>query len=187
MRCGFLFMIKYEELYEILRKEKMNDSLQKIPTDFIKSFSELIHENKRTITRNGDFFAEELVRDKKQYENSMVLFKELILRRKKKLFNLVFIANETSVMKKDFENMLPFEKDLFDSLLSSVEQTDKLISVLLVNEASASLVSLLITDDIEPFVGMDGESVGPFKKGESVLLDRKVADILIGGQKAVTA
>src|SRR3989338_7581401 len=177
MRCGFLFMLKYEELYEILRKEKMNDSLQKIPTDFIKSFSELIHENKRNITSNGDFFAEELVRDKKQYENSMVLFKELILRRKKKLLNLVFIANETSVMKKDFENMLAFEKDLFDSLLSSVEQTDKLISTLLLNGyAENNEVALLITDDIEAFVGMNGDMVGPFKKGQSAVLSKDVAD-----------
>ena len=118
----------------------------------------------------------------------MVLFKELILRRKKKILNLVFLANETSVLKKDFENMLPFEKDLFDSLLSSVEQTDKLISMLLINEASGrNEVSLLITDDIETFVSMDGESVGPFKKGQSVLLDKRVADILISGQKAVSA
>ena len=180
-------MLKYEELYEILRKEKMNDSLQKIPLDFVKSFSELIYENKKTITSNGDFFSEEIVRDKKQYENSMVLFKELILRRKKKILNLVFLANETSVLKKDFENMLPFEKDLFDSLLSSVEQTDKLISMLLINEASGkNEISLLIMEDIESFVNMDGESVGPFKKGQSVLLDKIVADILIGGQKAVS-
>ena len=180
-------MLKYEELYEILRKEKTNDSLQKIAPDFIKSFSEFIHENKKTITRNGDFFAEEIMRDKKQYENSMVLFKELMLRRKKKLLNLVFLANETSVVKKDFENMLHFEKDLFDILLSSVEQTDKLISMLLLNTSNPNEVSLLILEDIEPFIGMEGESVGPFTKGQSVLLNKQIADILVGGQKAVTA
>ncbi|MEK6909435.1 MAG: hypothetical protein AABX23_05300 [Nanoarchaeota archaeon] len=180
-------MLKYEELYEILRKEKTNDSLQKISSDFIKDFSNLIHENKRNITSKGDFFAEDIIRDKKQYENSMILFKELMLRRKKKILNLVFIANETSVMKRDFENMFPFEKDLFDGLLSSIEQTDKLISMLLINESSVvNNTSLIITDDVESFVGMDGESIGPFKKGQSVLLDKITADVLIGGQKAVS-
>ena len=175
-------------MYEILRQEKLNDPLQKIPLDFIKRFSEFIHENKKIITRNGDFFAEELVRDKKQYENSMVLFKELMLRRKKKLLNLVFMANETSVIKKDFENMFPFEKDLFDGLLSSMEQNDKLISVLLLKEASnRDEVSLIITDDVESFVGMDGESIGPFEKGQYVLLEKQIADVLINGKKAVVA
>lgn len=179
-------MLKYEDLYEILRREKTSDSLQKLNTDFIKDFSAFIHEHKKTITRNGDFFAEEIIRDKKQYENSMVLFKELILRRKKKLLNMVFIANETSVMKKDFENMLPFEKDLFDNLLHSVEQTDKLVSMLLLNGyAEKNDVSVLITDDVESFVTMDGQSIGPFSKGQTVSVEKKIADILVGVQKAV--
>lgn len=179
-------MLKYEDLYELLRREKTNDTLQKMSLSFMRDFSEFIHQNKKAITNNGDFFAEELMRDKKQYENSMILFKELMLRRKRKLLNLVFIANETSVMKKDFENMLSFEKDLFDSLLHSIGQNDKLISMLLLNESVNNEVSLLITDDVESFVGMSGESVGPFAKGQTVNLERKVADILIGGQKAVS-
>lgn len=179
-------MIKYEDLYEILRREKTNESLQKLPNDFMKDFSEFIHQNKKAITNSGDFFADEIIRDKKQYENSMVIFKELMLRRKKKLLNLVFIANETSVMKKDFENMLSFEKDLFDILLRSVEQTDKLISMLLLNShAEKDTVNLLILEDVESFVSMDGDFIGPFNKGQTLSLDRKVADILIGNSKAV--
>jgi DNA replication initiation complex subunit (GINS family) len=179
-------MIKYEDLYEILRREKNNESLQKLPGDFMKDFSEFIHQNKKAITNSGDFFADEIIRDKKQYENSMVIFKELMLRRKKKLLNLVFVANETNVMKKDFENMLSFEKDLFDILIRSVEQTDKLISMLLLNgHAEKDMVNLLITDDVESFVSMDGDFIGPFKKGQALSLDRKVADVLIGSSKAV--
>ncbi len=180
-------MIKYEELYEILRREKTNDSLQKMPSDFMKSFSEFIHESKRVITNNGDFFSDEIMNHKKQYENSMILFKELMLRRRKKLLNLVFIANETSVMKKDFENMLSFEKDLFDNLLSSVEQTDKLVSMLLLNGHNDSdKMNVLITEDVESFIDMSGDLIGPFSKGENINLDKRVADILIGSQKAVS-
>ena len=180
-------MMKYEDLYEFLRKEKNNDNLQRLPFDFVRLFSELIYEHRRAITKNGDFFSDEIVREKKQYENSMTLFKELILRRKKKILNLVFIANETGLMKKDFEDMLLFEKDLFEKLLSSVEETDKLVASLLINGSSnLQEVNLLITDDVESFVGMSGEFYGPFKKGDSVNIDRRVADILVSGQKAVT-
>lgn len=179
-------MLKYEDLYEILRKEKNNDSLQRLSSDFVKDFSDFIHQNKKAITENGDFFSDEITRDKKQYENSMVLFKELMLRRKKKLLNLVFIANETGVMKKDFENMLSFEKDLFDSLLGAVEQNDRLISALLLNGNSDDKKKILITEDVESFVGMSGESIGPFSKGETVSIEKDVADILIGSKKAVS-
>lgn len=179
-------MIKYEDLYEILRREKTNESLQKLSDNFMKDFSEFIHQNKKAITESADFFADEIIRDKKQYENSMVIFKELMLRRKKKLLNLVFVANETSVMKKDFENMLSFEKDLFDILLRSVEQTDKLISMLLLNgHAERDTINLLVIEDVESFVSMEGDFIGPFSKGQTLSLDRKVADILIGSSKAV--
>ncbi|MEK6915908.1 MAG: hypothetical protein AABW89_05200 [Nanoarchaeota archaeon] len=181
-------MIKYEDLYEILRREKINDPLQKMPSDFMKDFSELIHEKKNTITNNGNFFSDEIMKDKKQYENLMILFKELMLRRKKKLLNLVFIANETSIMKKDFENMLSFEKDLFDILLHSVEQTDKLISMLLLNGHSENTdkKNILIIDDVESFIGVNGELIGPFTKGQTVSIDKRTADILVSGQKAVS-
>ena len=179
-------MIKYEDLYEFLRKEKNSETLQKLPLDFVKGFSELIHEHKRTITQNGDFFSDSIVREKKQYENSMILFKELMLRRKKKIMNLVFVANETGVMKKDFEDMLPFEKDLFEKFLLYVEQTDKLVANLLIDGSLAlKEVMLLITDDVDSFVDMAGKARGPFKKGDSVTLDKNIAEILVGGQKAV--
>ena len=180
-------MFRYEDLYEFLRKEKNSDSLQRLPPDFVKLFSELIHEHRRAITKNGDFFSDEIVREKKQYENSMTLFRELILRRKKKILNLVFIANETGLMKKDFEDMLLFEKDLFERLLSSVEQADKNVAALLINGSAALQDTiLLITDDVGSFVGMNGESLGPFRKGDSVTVDKRVAEILVSGQKAVT-
>ncbi len=179
-------MIRYEDLYEFLRKEKTNEGLQKLPFDFVKSFSELIHEHKRNITRNGDFFSDEIVREKKQYENSMTLFKELILRRKKKILNLVFVATETGVMKRDFEDMLAFERDLFEQLLSSVEQTDKLLATLLLNGSHAlQETSVVIMEDVEPFVGMGGEALGPYRKGDSVVIDRRVAEVLVSGQKAI--
>ena len=179
--------MRYEDLYEFLRKEKNGENLQKLPIDFVKLFSEFIHEHKRAITQSGDFFSDNIVREKKQYENSMTLFKELMLRRKKKILNLVFIANETGLMKKDFDDMLAFEKELFERLLFSVQETDKLVASILINGSAALQdTSLLITDDVDSFVDMNGKSLGPFKKGDSVTLDKQVAEILVSGQKAIT-
>lgn len=178
-------MISYEELYEILRKEKFGENLQSLQKDFVKQFSDYLCDNKRKISRKDDYFSEDVLRSKKEYDNSMTLFKELILRRKKKILNLVFVATETGVMKRDLEDMLPFEQDLFDKLMESVKNADKSVSGLLdsCSLEDASL-KILIKEDIEQFVDMTGEIVGPFKTGDEVNLDGKVAEVLISGNRA---
>ena len=45
-----------------------------------------------------------------------ILFKELMLRRRKKILNLVLIAAETGISKQDFNNMLSLEKEKIDPI-----------------------------------------------------------------------
>lgn len=180
-------MISYEELYEFLRREKNNEQLQALPKEFIKSFSEYIHEHRRKISRNGDFFAEEIIKEKKQYENSLTIFRELMLRRKKKILNLVFVAAETGVMKRDFDDMLPVEKDLFERLILAVDDADKSVSSAVADGSFMEEKEILVKEDIDSFVDMSGELIGPFKKGQSLKLDKRVAEVLVHGDKALWA
>ena len=107
-------MLTYNDLYEFLRKEKYSEQLQKLPRDFVKEFSSyMVETRKRFSNVEVDSFSDDILKEKKQYENAVAIFKELMLRRKKKILNLVFIAAETGVMKRDFTDMLSFEKDLF--------------------------------------------------------------------------
>ncbi len=180
-------MISYEDLYEFLRREKNNEQLQNMPKDFIKSFSEYIHEYRRKISRKGDFFAEEIIKEKKQYENSLTLFRELMLRRKKKILNLVFVAAETGIMKRDFDDMLPVEKDLFERLVLAVDDADKSVASAVTDGSFMEEKEILVKDDIDAFVDMSGELIGPFKKGQSLKLDKRVAEVLVSGDKALWA
>ena len=118
----------------------------------------------------------------------MTLFKELILRRKKKILNLVFVAAETGVMKRDFADMLSFEQDLFEKLVMAVGDADKSVEDL-INSCSLEDVSkkVLIKEDVEQFVDMTGEIIGPFNKGDKITIDSRVADILVEGGKALIA
>jgi hypothetical protein len=65
------------------------------------------------------------IKTKKQLENAMTLFKELMLRRRKKILNLVLIAAEIGISKQDFNNMLLIEKDLFEDLMKCMDLSDK--------------------------------------------------------------
>ena len=184
-------MLSYNDLFEYLRKEKYGEQLQKLPSDFISGFSEFMVEMKKSFSKDEDSFLDDSLIVKKQHENSMAIFKELMLRRKRKILNLVFVAAETGVMKKDFEDMLSFEKNLFEKLVEEVSSADKELNKLMNGNGkkikSSEKVSekkIKILEGVEEFVGLDGKAVGPFEKEAIAELDSQVAEILIGSGKA---
>ena len=181
-------MLEYNDLYECLRKEKYAEQLQKLPKDFVQQFSDYLKSKKKDLsTDSEDMFAEDMLREKKQLENAFSIFRELLLRRKRKILNLVFVAAETGIMKRDFSDMLSFEQDLFERLVRSVNDADKVLHEEM-NGKQIDISSnkmILIKEDIEEFVDMSGEGVGPYKKGDLVNLDSEVAEILVSGKKAV--
>jgi len=67
--------------------------------------SDYLSDKKQESSSDDDLFGDNVAKSKKQLENSVALFKELIRMRKKKLLNLVFVATETGIMKRDYENM----------------------------------------------------------------------------------
>jgi hypothetical protein len=116
----------------------------------------------------------------------MTLFNELILRRRKKILNLVLVATETGISKADFDNMLDIEKDLFEELMKSMQETDKRLNSILgggeVTEAKNELV--MFTEKVTEFVGLDGEKMGPYGKGDIANIPKEIAKILIDDGKA---
>jgi DNA replication initiation complex subunit (GINS family) len=129
--------------------------------------------------------SESSIKTKKQLENAVTLFKELLLRRKKKILNLVLIASETGISKQDFENMLNFEKNLFDELMKSLEESDKYINDLLNGTSSDPKNKLILfKDNVGEFIGLEGEKMGPYEKGQIANLPKEIAKILIEDNKA---
>ena len=177
----------YTELYELLRKEKYNESLQELPKKFMLSISEYLNEKKNTVTSETDPLMSSTDASKKELENSIAIFKELILKRKRKILNLVFVATETGIMKRDYENMLVFEKNVFEKLVKTFEEGDKELSKIIAGQETKKddkLKMVIFQQDIEQFVGMSGETIGPFKKGDLANLAKEVADIFISEEKA---
>lgn len=178
-------MITYNEIYEALRKEKYSEQLQLLSKDFITEVSEYLKEKKGLASKEEDMFSDTIIKTKKQLENAVIIFKELMLRRKKKILNLAFIAAETGISKRDFENMMEFEKDMFEKIMGAMENTDKSIMRSLNNQQESSGFCLVsFNNDTEEFLGLDGEKMGPFSKGEMANLPDKIAKILVEAGKA---
>ena len=175
-------MITYNDIYEAARNERYSESLQPILKSFISDVAVYLKDKKEVASKEDDIFVDVIVKNKKQLENAITLFKELMLRRKKKLLELVLVASETGISKQDFQNMLHFEKDLFESLMKKVDDSDKKLNQLLNgaeegNEKKNGLVSFL--EDVEEFVDLTGTSIGPFEKGQMANLPSEISSILV--------
>lgn len=179
-------MLSYNDLYELLRKEKYAETLQQLPKDFVEEAGEYLNNRKGVELESGDFFGEGNIKAKKQLENAIAIFKELMLRRKKKILSLVFVATETGIMKKDYENMLAHERDVFDKLISAMEEGDKELGKLISGkkEQAEKFRMIIFSQDVEKFVDYNGGVIGPFASGELANLDKEVAEVLVKGGKA---
>ncbi len=180
-------MLTYNDLYELLRKEKFNENLQALPKNFLSDVSDYLNDKKEQSSVESNLFMDSVAKTKKQLENSIAIFRELMLRRKKKLLNLVFVAAETGIMKRDYENMLALERDLFEKMVKSFEESEKELSNVFVAKRVEDFKKnrmIIFNQDVEQFVDLFGNFAGPFASGELANLEREVAEILVSGGKA---
>lgn len=172
-------MITYNDLYEILRKERYSEQLQLLPKNFLEDVASYFADKKEIAAKTDDVFSDAIIKTKKQFENAISIFRELIVRRRKKLLALAFIAAETGISKRDFENMLDFEKDLFDKIVQGIESSEKNVSGMMNgSKKKASNKMVVFKQDTSEFLGVTGEKVGPFSKGELANLPTEIAQIL---------
>lgn len=172
-------VINYNELYDALRKERYSEEIQVLPKNFIQEVSEYLEEKKNFADKEEDLFSELAVKNKKKLENAISLFREILLRRRKKILNFAFVASETGVSKKDFENLFDFEKELFEEVVKSLEKADKNLSDSMNGKKVEDKYKLVrFLEKVEEFLGLDGESLGPFEKGEIANLEKEIADVL---------
>lgn len=179
-------MITYNDIYEYSRKERYSEQLQPLPKNFIDEVAEYLKDKKEIAAKENDAFSDVIIKTKKQVENATTLFKELMLRRRKKLLNLVLIAAEIGISKQDFDNMLTFEKALFEEIMKCIDFSDKRLNENLNGKKEESVKNNLIVFkfNVEEFVGLEGDKFGPFEKGQIANLPKEIAKILIEDGKA---
>ncbi len=180
--CFLRIMITYKDIYEAAKKERYSEKLQPIQKSFIREVSKYLDEKKSAASKEGDVFSDVLVKTKKQLENAVTLFQELLRRRRKKIMSLALIASETGISKQDFSNMLLVEKELFEELMKAIEESDKKVSNLLnggkeENEKENILVVFL--EDVNEFKSPEGENFGPFSIGQFSNLPKRIAKIFL--------
>jgi DNA replication initiation complex subunit (GINS family) len=180
-------MITYTDIYEAARKERYSEKLQPLPKNFVKEVASYLSEKKQVALKDNGDFSDMIMKTKKQLENAFTSFKEIIRRRRKKILSLVLVAAETGISKQDFENMFEIEKKLFENIMKNIEVSDADLSEILdgtkKNKEQNNLM-VSFKEDVGEFLGLNGENVGPFEKGEIANLPKEIVNILIEGNKA---
>jgi len=174
-------MITYNDIYEAARKERYSEQLQKLNKNFISDVAEYLKEKREITLKEDDVFSDVILKTKKQLENAITLFKELMLRRRKKILNLVLIAAETGISKQDFDNMFIIEKELFEELMKCIDFSDKKLNESLNGKKEEKQENKLVVfkTDVKEFVDLSGEKMGPFEKGQIANISGKIVNILI--------
>lgn len=181
-------MITYNDIYEAARRERTNEKqLQELSKNFVQEVAEYLRDKREVSAKDDGEFSEVIIKTKKQLENAQTLFKELMRKRRKKILDLVAIAAETGISKKDFDNMLDFEKELFEELMKSIDISDKKISESLNGNGKNHRKEVVFKEDVDEFMDFDGNMLGPFKKDDKIELPSEIAKILIEDGKAYEA
>jgi len=173
-------MLTFSDIYEAMRKEKYSENLQILPKKFLIEVNEYFNEKKDFLKREDDLFSDMAIKNKKKLDNAVSSFRDLLRIRKKKILNLAFVASQVGISKKDFENLLPFEKELFEELVKALERAEKNQSADMsgesANERKHRLVRFL--EDVPEFLGFDGNEVVHFRKGEIANIESEIVEIL---------
>jgi DNA replication initiation complex subunit (GINS family) len=173
-------MITFSDIYEAMRKDKYSEELQVLPPAFLAESAKYFSEKKDFLNKEEDLFSDIALRNKKKLENALSSFRDLLRIRKKKILNLAFVASEAGISKRDFSNLLSFEKDLFEEIVRGLDKAEGNMNAEMLgaekDTRKQSLVRFL--EDVPEFLGFDGTEVGPFEKGEVANLEKEIVDIL---------
>jgi DNA replication initiation complex subunit (GINS family) len=120
--------LTFETLFDITRREKMQEDLQKLDSEFFNNLITYINEKSKILekeTQSNLFARDEKQITRKQLENIRRLTQELYARRERKIVNLAIIKSRTNSKLIDTSALLTQEKSLFLFILKLLNHSKK--------------------------------------------------------------
>ncbi|OYT31521.1 hypothetical protein DRJ22_04050 [Candidatus Woesearchaeota archaeon] len=198
-------VLTYETLYEVLRREKSKEELQKLDKNFFSDVLTYLREKQKaydeSLSKNDVFSIDEREKLRIQLSNIKRILKDLYDIRERKIIALSVNRSRINSDVVNTTNLLDEERALFDGLVAVLQVHRKGIinKILDLRKPDISLVQdkpkpkdtnkkikrVKFLDKIEQFVGKELELYGPFDKDDEAKLPSEIADILIKQGKAV--
>jgi DNA replication initiation complex subunit (GINS family) len=200
--------LTYEKLFELLRAEKNNASLQKLSDSFFEDVGIYIESKLAVIKKNESsenvFSAKEQEETSKQLANAKKIIKMLYDLREKKIVTMALnksrtasslidtsgLHREEATIFKDFVELLDnYRKDILNHLLdgkqaktTTEKPTKKEKPAAKADADDMQMIRLL--DAVEEFVDPEMNTYGPFQEEDIANLPKDVAKLLIDKNKA---
>jgi len=194
------FTVNLETLFEVLRREKSREELQKLPEDFFKRVSEYINEKKKTLEKDSgqekltSFSEKENIFT--QLNNMKSILRELYNKRERKIIEMALNKSKSDSSIIETECLLKEEKDFFDEL---VEVFNKYRNNLLINievseeekkeeeeekKENKEVKTVRFLHAVPKFLGTDLRVYGPYEEDDIACLPKELADVLISKGRA---
>ncbi|MFC1704797.1 hypothetical protein ACFLZ6_00535 [Nanoarchaeota archaeon] len=113
--------ITYETLFEMLRREKDKEELQKLSSSFFADVIVYLEDKKKSLNDMTLQSFEDKRKFEDEVENIRRILKDLYERREKKIVNLALNISRTKSNLIDTSSLLNEEKSLFDSLIRNLD------------------------------------------------------------------
>ncbi|MBW2987597.1 hypothetical protein KY336_03530 [Candidatus Woesearchaeota archaeon] len=202
--------ITYDTLYDVLRREKNSSEIQELDPGFFSNVISYLKEKQELLEskRNdqGLFGFEEKKKVIQQIENAHRLLRDIYEWREKKIILLARDVSRTNNHIANTENLLSEEKELFDSVLSTLDKfRNGVINKILAGEAletaekpkplkspselqderEAGSILIKFKETVPVFVGPNMEKFGPFEQDQTAELPNEIAQLMIKNNRAV--
>ncbi len=121
--------ITYETLYELLRREKSKDELQKLDESFFRDVLDYLKEKARIVQEAAGkfdmFSVEERENTQNQLNNVRRILKELYEKREKKIIEMALNKSKTNSNIIDTANLLAKEHELYNETVRTLDSFRK--------------------------------------------------------------
>ena len=116
--------ITYEQLFDVLRREKVRDELQKLEPNFYLAVRSFLQQKQAIIQQESVGLQSLMVqRASIEYQNVKKILRELFDRRERKILTLAMHKTRTESAIIEVEPLLPEERMFFESLVQMMLQT----------------------------------------------------------------
>lgn len=199
---GESVVLTFENLYEVLRKEKNNEDLQKIDDEFFTYVKEYLNEKQndlKSVNLKSDIFShKEKENLTLQINNTKKVLKELYDRREQKILSLAINKSKTNSTLIDTSSLILKETQLFEKLSETLlkfrdeflnEQVTEIIQEITEEPIKINTIpgyaKVRFLENVDTFIGRELEEYGPYREEEIAEIPEDLAEILINDEKAI--
>ncbi|MCX6710198.1 MAG: hypothetical protein NTV63_04595 [Candidatus Woesearchaeota archaeon] len=161
-------VITYETLFEIQRREKNRDDLQKLDPTFFSDVVKYLQDKKNILSQAQStlFSSEEKEKTEIQVQNIRKIIKDLYDRRERKIIETAIIKSKTKSSAIAIENMLPEEKHIFNEVVKVLDLAREDVLYSIINAKEPELMQEIRKEKNEEHEIKHEDENAPEKKAE---------------------